>query len=816
MRERGGGWSPSVYGCSQRDGTFGKRAVKGNGPSGWNNALRLGRPTKCEYKCPSGTIVFGSRAFARAASLPGSCHRALEYTVVQQPCVPRTFQQNVGVRGTPISARAEMKGRGNRDIPEKKKRRPAASPGTIPTCESPGLNQFRLGGRRASHAQPESEYACIKGTAKPFRLCIYLFCVVFVGDLTGTLSRLGATVDEHLENSPPTKANRAQSPAGSPDFRKWESCRTMPLVGEFSRGSPVSPTPSFRSRSVLNSTTLIGSQDLAVKSRPNLFIHSLSRLARHCSICWPVNGTHQGMPFITLSKKNSSDVPTRRLIMDRGVQKYLQTLNKNPTKVIVNFSINTIIYQSGATVAKRLARSPPTKANMVQSPAGGNRAGRCCWSAGFLGALPFPHLFILAPLHIYHDNLIGSQDLAVQSHSNLFTHSSTKAVITQTIVAQAPARLPPRRSRFDCRAGSLQIFACGNRAGLYRWSAGFLGDLPFPPIIAFLRCSIPTSITLISSQDLDVKSRPNFFTSIRTYERKFFNNYPKSRRATSCGYNSSHPVWHDLYECLQDIHGDSSPFLLQPFHELSNGFWQRLTSPHPAIQFVPKMFHRVEVGALGGVKRGGNRATPECTGGENGKLPEKTRRPAELHGTISACENPGATPVGNSEAGALPTASPRPPICRNSHERVGNRRSRPVSRRGARERVYPGRLIEPCSRPSQQEEMLQTNRTVRARNGGRRQSEQMRSCAGGEEGEGRGFRNIWHENYFIPIPDRVTPGFSSVGIVPDDSVGRWVFSGISRFPRPCIPALLHSHIFSPSSAPKLLCLEPPKSLINPT
>ncbi|KAJ8865840.1 hypothetical protein PR048_033362 [Dryococelus australis] len=36
----------------------------------------------------------------------------------------------------------------------------------------------------------------------------------------------------------------------------------------------------------------------------------------------------------------------------------------------------------------------------------------------------------------------------------------------------------------------------------------------------------------------------------------------ESRRATSCGYNSGHPVWHALYECLQDIHGDSSPYLL--------------------------------------------------------------------------------------------------------------------------------------------------------------------------------------------------------------------------------------------------------------
>ncbi|KAJ8897653.1 hypothetical protein PR048_003002 [Dryococelus australis] len=37
---------------------------------------------------------------------------------------------------------------------------------------------------------------------------------------------------------------RVRFPAGSPlDFRKWELCRTMPLDGGFSRGSPVSPRP---------------------------------------------------------------------------------------------------------------------------------------------------------------------------------------------------------------------------------------------------------------------------------------------------------------------------------------------------------------------------------------------------------------------------------------------------------------------------------------------------------------------------------------------------------------------------------------------
>ncbi|KAJ8877361.1 hypothetical protein PR048_021815 [Dryococelus australis] len=71
------------------------------------------------------------------------------------------------------------------------------------------------------------------------------------------------TVAARLARSPPTKANRVQSPAGSPDFRKWKSCRTMPLVSGFSRGSPISPAPPILRRSIFASITLIGSQDLA-------------------------------------------------------------------------------------------------------------------------------------------------------------------------------------------------------------------------------------------------------------------------------------------------------------------------------------------------------------------------------------------------------------------------------------------------------------------------------------------------------------------------------------------------------------------------
>ncbi|KAJ8872399.1 hypothetical protein PR048_026003 [Dryococelus australis] len=72
-------------------------------------------------------------------------------------------------------------------------------------------------------------------------------------------------------------------------------------------------------------------------------------------------------------------------------------------------------------------------------------------------------------------------------------------------VAEWLAYSPPTKEiRAQCPAGSLQIFACGNRARRCRCSVGLLGDLPFR--------LPPHSGALIGSQDLDVKSRPNLFT----------------------------------------------------------------------------------------------------------------------------------------------------------------------------------------------------------------------------------------------------------------------------------------------------------------
>ncbi|KAJ8881252.1 hypothetical protein PR048_017728 [Dryococelus australis] len=86
-----------------------------------------------------------------------------------------------------------------------------------------------------------------------------------------------------------------------PDFRMRELCRTMPLVGGFFSGISHFPALSFRRCCVLTSIILTGSQDLAVKSRPNLFTHSVDfrrsgwRFERRKQkVPWPFFGERDG------------------------------------------------------------------------------------------------------------------------------------------------------------------------------------------------------------------------------------------------------------------------------------------------------------------------------------------------------------------------------------------------------------------------------------------------------------------------------------------------------------------------------------------
>ncbi|KAJ8897633.1 hypothetical protein PR048_002982 [Dryococelus australis] len=60
---------------------------------------------------------------------------------------------------------------------------------------------------------------------------------------------------------------------------------------------------------------------------------------------------------------------------------------------------------------------------------------------------------------------------------------------------------PTKANRVQSPAGLLRTFASTNRAGRYRWSAGFLGDLPFTPLLHSGAAPLPPHFTIIGSQD---------------------------------------------------------------------------------------------------------------------------------------------------------------------------------------------------------------------------------------------------------------------------------------------------------------------------
>ncbi|KAJ8882556.1 hypothetical protein PR048_014367 [Dryococelus australis] len=259
-------------------------------------------------------------------------------------------------------------------------------PVSIPVRIAPGFPHVRKGGGRCLGRWVFS------GCSSVLRCCILnlihekipLHSLFYPSQFFFNPQPTEVTVAERLARSPPTKANRGSIPG------RWESCQTMPLAGGFSRGSPVSPAPSFRRHSIFTSITIIGSQDLAVKSDPNLFTRSANCDSRKYSY-----GVH-------LSVK------------DKWFRDVYSSLCGGE--------------ENGLDCGGEAVRLPsPTQANRVQSPAGSFpdfRKWESCRTmplvAGFLEDLAFPPpLQSGATPFSPHFTLIGSQDLVVKSSPNL-------------------------------------------------------------------------------------------------------------------------------------------------------------------------------------------------------------------------------------------------------------------------------------------------------------------------------------------------------------------------------------------------------------
>ncbi|KAJ8877311.1 hypothetical protein PR048_021765 [Dryococelus australis] len=77
---------------------------------------------------------------------------------------------------------------------------------------------------------------------------------------------------------------------------------------------------------------------------------------------------------------------------------------------------------------------------------------------------------------------------------------------------------PPLTTGILGKPGSIPwIFACENRVRRYRWSAGFLGDLPLPLPLHSGAAPYSHHFTFIGSQDIDIKSCPILSAPLHFY-----------------------------------------------------------------------------------------------------------------------------------------------------------------------------------------------------------------------------------------------------------------------------------------------------------
>ncbi|KAJ8895202.1 hypothetical protein PR048_000527 [Dryococelus australis] len=481
---------------------------------------------------------------------------------------------------------------------------------------------------------------------------------------------------------------------GSMDFRKWESCRTMPLVGGFSRGSPVSPTPSFRRRSMFTSITPIDSEDLDVKSRPNPFalhaplpnsarklvnshlssvgVHAFT-IARQCDRSgWPIRGESADDGDATVCDRSCSNAPAtsnapslrsgfkellKYIPIYATTRKYLR--QPMTTRDYLKLPVNTRDYLRLPTTRDYLRQLATTCDYLPQ------RETTCHYKRLHATTCdnlrqPLTTREYLRLLVITYDNLrlpvtncdyprltatncdymlSGCSAPCMRHGPSPVLEISLGLATTQRQAVLDGGRLTEfARAKYsvadDWRLrddgentspearGWFQYFIFSMVRGLWQWTleselATRAGNAvrrhhEYSPCSSVVSCRAQQCAGMKGREKREFPEKTNRPAPARIKDETVRGatspgNEPGSPRREASSLTTTAPFYgNKSWCCFHDIHGDSSPFLLQPFHELSNGFWPRLTSPQPPIQFVPKMFYRVEVGALGGPVQSAN------------------------------------------------------------------------------------------------------------------------------------------------------------------------------------------------------------------
>ncbi|KAJ8883252.1 hypothetical protein PR048_015094, partial [Dryococelus australis] len=323
------------------------------------------------------------------------------------------------------------------------------------------------------------------------------------------------------------------------------------------------------------------------------------------------------------------------------------------------------------------------------------------------------------------------------------------------------ARLLPGRSRFNPRP---------DRARRCRCSTDFLGDLPFRPHFQFQPCSIITSITIIGSQDLDVKSHPHLFTlpyakgwSPDMIDCKSFYTIKNIRLGQ---YQFGSPVVDDRPIMNTAKYRTVSGVVRTNRTMVSFNTDTSRTGVLAVVDIEPTMVIEVSMEWRwneGVGKTGDSRKKNPPTNGI-GRHDSHLRKFGDLAGDRSAIMAPLAIRISALNTSLLRAAQ--------------------ISSLTSLDQQIPC-LLRKCPLSCR----LKVSDT----------------CFGALEQEGRlSLSRVGPCSTPCDSIVRCSGGFCVgllilVGIVHDDAAGRRVFSGISRFPRLFIPVLLHTHLTSPTS-----------------
>ncbi|KAJ8867688.1 hypothetical protein PR048_031491 [Dryococelus australis] len=294
---------------------------------------------------------------------------------------------------------------------------------------------------------------------------------------------------------PPRRSGFNPRPGHSEFSHAGESCRTIPLVGGFFSGFSRFARPLFPALLHSNPFTLIGSQDLDVESRPNLFHHSPTPNNTIQSRCQQEVRVLYGLHWHALqvrhrlyaqgSKLACSVLVVLRVPMGlsaatlqhRGMQK------GQPYVIFITIFLNQIKVQPTPLPhplqLPKGRRFTPGFSYVGLAP--DDAVDRRVFSVIFRFLRPcIPALLrtrLASPTSALKTSLLrAAENLCTPLRPNDL--SEWRATVAERLACSPPTKA----IRVQFPDGSLRIFACGDRAVRCCWSAGFLGDLPFPSL----------------------------------------------------------------------------------------------------------------------------------------------------------------------------------------------------------------------------------------------------------------------------------------------------------------------------------------------